>query len=110
MEINTKVTSYKISKRLADLGFDFSNAAIWFYYDFNSEWTLKFNNQYYNPRHIKDKVKAYDLETIIDALPDKIHDKKTSSFEELLELSKDHICFPVTIRRCLGWLIHPQLI
>lgn len=59
----TKTTSYEISKKLFEAGFEAETDFYWYCYDKGQEM-----------RHIADadgkgNVKAYDLETILDALP-----------------------------------------
>ena len=59
-----KTTSYEISKQLKKAGFEAETDFYWYCYDKGQEM-----------RHIADadgkgNVKAYDLETILDALPD----------------------------------------
>ena len=58
-----KTTSYEISKKLKEAGFDAETNFYWYCYDNGREM-----------RHIADAdgkgdVEAYDLETILDALP-----------------------------------------
>ncbi len=58
-----KTTSYEISKKLKEAGFEAETDFYWYCYDKGQEM-----------RHIADadgkgNVKAYDLETILDALP-----------------------------------------
>lgn len=58
-----KTTSYEISKKLKEAGFEAETDFYWYCYDKGREM-----------RHIADadgkgNVKAYDLETILDALP-----------------------------------------
>lgn len=59
----TKTTNYEISKKLKEAGFEAETDFYWYCYDKGQEM-----------RHIADadgkgNVKAYDLETILDALP-----------------------------------------
>ena len=65
-----KNTSYEISKKLKEAGFKAETNFYWYCYDNGREM-----------RHIADAdgkgdVKAYDLETILDALPEKIEFKE----------------------------------
>ena len=65
-----KNTSYEISKKLKEAGFEAETNFYWYCYDNGREM-----------RHIADAdgkgdVEAYDLETIIDALPEKIEFKE----------------------------------
>lgn len=96
-----KVTSYEISKKLAKIGF---KAGTEFY------WSLNENGKPFNFRittHILqfseygwetfDRYGAYDLETILEALPEWIHDKETCSSEESLELTKNCIQYSSTL-------------
>ena len=65
----TKTTSYEISKKLKEAGFKAETNFYWYCYDNGREM-----------RHIADAdgkgdVEAYDLETLLDALPDFIANK-----------------------------------
>ena len=61
-----KTTNFEISKKLKEIGFEAESDFYWYCYDMGL-----------GMRHIADadgkgNVKAYDLETILDALPKKI--------------------------------------
>lgn len=87
-----KTTSYEISKKLKEAGFEAETDFYWYCYD---------NGQ--QMRHIADadgkgNVKAYDLETLIDALPDFItreykskEDGEVREFRERLKIEKEEI-------------------
>jgi len=65
----TKTTNYEISKKLAEIGFRAETGFYWYEYDKGEEM-----------RYIADadgagKYKAYDLETMLDALPSSIEYK-----------------------------------
>lgn len=65
-----KTTNFEISKKLKEAGFEAETDFYWYCYDNGKQM-----------RHIADadgkgNVKAYDLETIIDALPAKIEFKE----------------------------------
>ena len=71
-----KTTNYEISKKLKEAGFEAETDFYWYCYDKGQEM-----------RHIADadgkgNVKAYDLETILDALP-KIN-KQEKAYSTLL--------------------------
>jgi hypothetical protein len=60
----SKTTNYEISKKLAEIGFKVETGFYWYEYDKGEEM-----------RYIADadgagKYKAYDLETMLDALPE----------------------------------------
>jgi hypothetical protein len=68
-----KTTSYEISKKLKEAGFEAETNFYWYCYDNGREM-----------RHIADAdgkgdVEAYDLETLLDALPESIQYKKYKS-------------------------------
>lgn len=89
-----KTTSFEISKRLADIGFKAETSFLWVENLFagkNCIMHLQAMNVHNNKE--SNEVAAYDLETILEALPDSIHDKETSSFEEFLELDKHCACY-----------------
>ena len=65
-----EITNYEISKKLKEAGFEAETDFYWYCYDMGLAM-----------RHIADadgkgNVKAYDLETILDALPKKIKFKE----------------------------------
>jgi len=79
----SKTTNYEISKKLAEIGFKAETGFYWYEYDKGKEM-----------RYIADadgagKYKAYDLETMLDALPKKMTNKHGKEFT--LE-----ICFGVS--------------
>lgn len=86
-----KTTSYEISKKLAEIGFKADAIFAW----------RKTDGELLGyPHHIngeemvlKHYYLAYDLETILDALPESILDKKTASFKEFLTLRTDGIFY-----------------
>jgi len=72
-----KTTSYEISKKLAKAGFDVETDFYWYCYDNGRQM-----------RHIADadgkgNVKAYDLETLIEALPKSITKKGSTLKNDL---------------------------
>lgn len=87
-----KTTSYEISKQLKEAGFDAETNFYWYCYDNGREM-----------RHIADAdgkgdVEAYDLETLLDALPDSItreykskEDGEVREFRERLIIKKEEI-------------------
>ena len=90
-----KTTSYEISKKLEEAGFKAETNFYWYrYYDDGLRM-----------RHIADAdgkgdVEAYDLETILDALPDSItreykskEDGEVREFKETLKIDKYEICY-----------------
>ena len=75
----TKTTNYEISKKLSEIGFKAETGFYWYEYDKGEEM-----------RYIADadgagKYKAYDLETLLDALPKKMTNKYGKEFT--LEIS-----------------------
>lgn len=89
-----KTTNYEISKKLKEIGFEAESDFYWYCYDKGQEM-----------RHIADadgkgSVKAYYLETLLDALPDSItreyksnKDGTIKEFEEKLLIDKRVICY-----------------
>lgn len=89
-----KLTSYEISKKLKEAGFEAETDFYWYCYDKGQEM-----------RHIADadgkgNVKSYDLETILDALPDFIireykskENGEVKEFKENLKINKDQIYY-----------------
>ena len=87
-----KTTNYEISKKLKEIGFEAESDFYWYCYDTGQEM-----------RHIADaddkgNVKAYDLETLLDALPDSItreyksnEDGTIKEFKEELVIEKNKI-------------------
>ena len=86
------MTNFEISKKLKEAGFEAETDFYWYCYD---------NGQ--QMRHIADadgkgNVKAYDLETILDALPDSItreykskENGEVKKFKEKLIIEKNEI-------------------
>ena len=73
-----KTTSYEISKKLKEIGFEAETDFYWYCYDTGQEM-----------RHIADadgkgNVKAYDLETILNAFPAHIKTKKRKTYHFVL--------------------------
>ena len=89
-----KTTNYEISKKLKEIGFEADTDFYWYCYDKGQEM-----------RHIADadgrgNVKAYDLETLLVALPDSIireyksnEDGTIKEFEEKLLINKREIWY-----------------
>jgi len=63
----TKTTNYEISKKLAEIGFDKETN---FY--FTEIAPDKFKAEYYTNNNKYFLLKSYDLETLLDVLPEKI--------------------------------------
>ena len=63
----TKTTSYEISKKLKEAGFDAKSSFFWCRLD-KDLVRIHISQSHSVPESI-DKIKAYDLETILDALP-----------------------------------------
>ena len=92
----TKTTSYEISKKLKEAGFE-AEADYYFY-------GQQLRNSAF-PSHSTDAdrkvhVKSYDLETLLDALPDSItkeykskEDGEVREFKEGLKIDKYEICY-----------------
>ena len=92
----TKTTSYEISKKLKEAGFE-AEADYYFY-------GQQLRNSAF-PSHSTDAdrkvhVKSYDLETLLDALPDSItreykskEDGEVREFKETLKIDKYEICY-----------------
>jgi len=99
-----KTTSYKISKQLQKNGLSKLNGESklsFMEYYYKTDKQLRHRNQ--EPYCSTDKENtqvdcfAYDLETILEALSDSIHDKENCSSEESLELTKDYIQYSSTL-------------
>lgn len=88
-----KVTSYGISKRLAEIGFD---RAFDFAYKKDDEvnvWNEAFEIRCWD-LNISDYYPAYDLETILEALPETTELISESGVVSLfLRLGKNRICY-----------------
>lgn len=93
-----KTTSFEISKKLAEIGFKAPENFFWI------QEGISFGKDFV-PKRIEDKnwvencgvdfdelCPAYDLETILEALPNKINDKENCN-EYRLTLSHNHICY-----------------
>ena len=92
----TKTTSYEISKKLKEAGFDAESSFFWCRLD-KDLIRIHISQSHSVPESI-DKIKAYDLETILDALPDFIIRKYKSkvnwevkAFRERLIIEKKEI-------------------
>jgi hypothetical protein len=75
-------TSYKISKQLAEAGFEAGTDTL-----------------IHDPKHpiTGERYASFCFETILEALPDSIHDKENCSSEESLELTKNYIQYSSTL-------------
>ena len=69
-----KTTSYEISKKLKEEGFEAQSSFFWCELD-KDLIRIHISQSHCVPESI-DKIKAYDLETILDALPEKIKYKE----------------------------------
>ena len=88
-----KTTNYEISKKLKEIGFR-TRSDFYYTYAYTTEDDRDvFFVDYCRSEPIGKCYPAYDLETILDALPDEKYDKEVASFSEVLELSKDYICY-----------------
>jgi hypothetical protein len=69
----TKTTNYEISKKLAEIGFRTETEKCWakIRHSVSSEFNLV-NLDFQVPHHCDEWVLSYDLETLLDALPEKI--------------------------------------
>jgi maltodextrin utilization protein YvdJ len=85
-----KVTSYLLSKQLAEAGFEANAEFYWT--ELNGDLFLIHKTQLFSvPISIK-KIPAYDLETLIEALPETIN----KNFESELQLTKKEIGYYAT--------------
>lgn len=75
-----KTTSYEISKKLKEAGFEAQSSFFWCRLD--KDLIRIHISQSYSVPESFDKIKAYDLETILDALPECIKYKKYRSCRE----------------------------
>ena len=92
----TKTTSYEISKKLKEVGFEAQSSFFWCRLD-KDLIRIHISQSHSVPESI-DKIKAYDLETILDALPDFIIREYKSkvnwevkAFRERLIIEKEEI-------------------
>ena len=92
----TKTTSYEISKKLKEAGFDAESSFFWC--ELGKDLIRIHISQSHSVPESIDKIKAYDLETILDALPDFIIRKYKSkvnwevkAFRERLIIEKKEI-------------------
>lgn len=91
-----KTTSYEISKKLKEAGFEAQSSFFWCRLD--KDLIRIHISQSYSVPESFDKIKAYDLETILDALPDSItreykskEDGEVKKFREKLIIEKNKI-------------------
>lgn len=75
-----KLTSFEISKKLKEAGFEAQSSFFWCRLD--KDLIRIHISQSYSVPESFDKIKAYDLETILDALPECIKYKKYRSCRE----------------------------
>lgn len=89
--LNKICTDLKTSKKLKELGIEEETFFYWWFYDFDEKYHLTSDHSYVNPRHLKNKIKAYTLEQIMKILPQRIVVKDSNSFsgETVLELIAD---------------------
>ena len=93
-----KTTNFEISKKLKEIGFDAESSFFWCRLD-KDLIRIHISQSHSVPESI-DKIKAYDLETLLDALPDSItreyksnEDGTIKEFEEKLIISKNEIWY-----------------
>lgn len=91
-----KTTSYEISKKLKKAGFEAQSSFFWC--RLNKDLIRIHISQSYSVPESLVKIKAYDLETLIDALPDFItreykskEDGEVREFRERLKIEKEEI-------------------
>jgi hypothetical protein len=89
-----KTTSYEISKMLLEADF---KAKTDFYWAKWNEGDPELMHKRDGTPPLIEKVPAYDLETILETLPDSIHDKENCSSGESFELTKDYIQYSSTL-------------
>lgn len=88
-----KTTSYEISKKLAEIGFfAFYDYFYWSASKYRDQDTLNLDINYDDSKHREDKIiyPAYDLETILETLPDNPY-KGTYKTERKFFLEKEYI-------------------
>lgn len=90
-----KTTNFENSKKLAEIGFKAETPFYWQKRMMGEGQYLMWHNPDHNIQEdLRDgETPAFILETILEALPDRILDKKSASSEERLQLFKDHICY-----------------
>ena len=93
-----KTTNFEISKKLKEAGFDAQSSFFWC--ELGKDLIKIHISQSHSVPESIDKIKAYDLETILDALPDCItreyksnEDGTIKEFEEKLIISKNEIWY-----------------
>lgn len=91
-----KTTSYEISKKLKEAGFEAQSSFFWC--ELGKDLIRIHISQSHSVPESLDKIKAYDLETLIDALPDFItreykskEDGEVREFRERLKIEKEEI-------------------
>lgn len=91
-----KTTSYEISKKLKEAGFDAQSSFFWC--ELGKDLIKIHISQSHSVPESIDKIKAYDLETILDALPNSItreyksnKDGTIREFKEELVIEKNKI-------------------
>ena len=92
----TKTTSYQISKKLKEAGFTAETHYGYIIDKMDNKPTYPLSSYAFCKHHYK----AYDLETILDALPDSItrkykskNDSSVKEFKERLIIKKNEICY-----------------
>ena len=102
-----KTTSYEISKKLEEAGFKASYIYAWYSDSEGLPWVQEIQqvkptaiNKYGKEVKLTFTAPAYDLETLLDALPDSItreykskEDGEVREFKETLKIDKYEICY-----------------
>jgi hypothetical protein len=93
-----KTTNFEISKKLKEAGFEAQSSFFWC--ELGKDLIKIHISQSHSVPESLDKIKAYDLETLIDALPDSItreykstEDGTIKEFEEKLLINKSEIWY-----------------
>ena len=93
-----KTTNFEISKKLKEAGFDAQSSFFWC--ELGKDLIKIHISQSHSVPESIDKIKAYDLETLLDALPDSItreyksnKDGTIREFEEELVIEKNKIWY-----------------
>lgn len=89
--IDMKVTSFSISQKLAEIGFDKKAGFLDCYYNTEGQLRNKHQEKYYEEENTDVDCFSYDLETILDALPKEIENKIHPIESWQLDMTKEFI-------------------
>lgn len=100
--INKICTDLNTSKKLKELGIEDEAFFYWWFCDFDGEYHLDSEDKYIHPRHLKNKIKAYTFEQILEMLPRIIIVKRQ---KRMLGVSKESVYY----KDRLGYPVEPYI-